>query len=290
MRYTGVIYRPPSEANSIIIQCTIGCPHNMCTFCPMYKDVNFRIRSVAEIKKDLQLAQMHYGDTAESLFFADGNTILMKTDQLMEILAETRNLFPGLQRITMYGSARYINMKSLEELQRLKDNGLSRIHSGMESGDDIVLARIQKGATAAELVEAGAKVKAAGIELSEYVLIGIGGRDRTRQHAIASANVLNKIDPTFIRVRTFIPIQGTPLYDDYCRGLFGLLTPYEALRETALFVNELNCNSYFYSDHYSNYAYINGRLPVDKQAMLVTVNKLLTVPEDQFRPPAEGTL
>lgn len=290
MRYEGNVYRPPSEAGSLLIQCTIGCPHNKCTFCPMYKGTAFRIRPVADIKEDLRLACAHYGTEVETIFLPDGNTILMKTEQLADILRYAHKLFPYLQRITSYGSARFVNMKSAAELHLLREAGLTRIHSGMESGDDIALARICKGATAAEIIAAGLKVKAAGIELSEYVLIGIGGRQRSREHAVASAAVLNAIDPDFIRLRTFIPIPGTPLYDEYLQGEFGLLSPHEALRETALFIDSLAVTSCLYSDHASNFAYVNGRLPDDKKKMLAAIAELLEMPESDFRPSAVGSL
>lgn len=290
MRYEGMVYRPPSEAGSLLIQCTIGCPHNKCTFCAMYKGTAFRIRPVAEIKEDLKEAHDYYGDVVETIFLPDGNTVLMKTDQLVEVLEYARAIFPRLRRITSYGSARFLNLKSAEELRRLREAGLSRIHSGMESGDDVVLDRICKGATAAEIIEAGLKVKAAGMELSEYVLIGIGGRERSREHAIASAQVLNAINPDFIRLRTYIPMPGTPLYAEYRQGSFGLLSPHEALRETKLFIETLTTTGLLYSDHNSNYAYVNGRLPGDKAAMLDTIDVLLTRPEEDFRPPAVGGL
>ncbi|MCX5780456.1 MAG: radical SAM protein, partial [Firmicutes bacterium] len=176
MRYEGNIYRPPSEAGSLLIQATIGCPHNKCTFCSMYKGTRFKIRPVQEIKEDLLAARDHYGAYIESIFFPDGNTIIMKTEQLVEIFAYAHELFPQLQRITIYGSARFVNKKSLEDLTRLHAVGLSRVHMGMESGDDITLQKICKGTTSAEIIEAGLKLKAAGIETSEYYLVGIGGR------------------------------------------------------------------------------------------------------------------
>ena len=290
MRYEGMVYRPPSEAGSLLIQCTVGCPHNKCTFCPMYKGMVFRIRPVEEIKEDLRTAKEYYGDKIETVFLPDGNTILMRTEQLLEILACARELFPGLKRVTSYGSARFINLKPAEDLRLLREAGLSRIHSGMESGDDTVLARVQKGATAAEIIEAGLKVKAAGMELSEYVLIGIGGRELSLEHAAASAAVLNAINPDFIRLRTYIPVPGTPLYEDYRRDRFGLLSPHEALRETALFIDNLAVTSQLYSDHNSNYAYVNGRLPADKPAMLAVIDELLAMPETAFRPPEGGSL
>lgn len=290
MRYEGTVYRPPSEANSLLIQCTIGCPHNKCTFCPMYKGTRFKIRSVEDIKEDLQAAKNYYGGRIESIFFPDGNTIIMKTEQLLEILHYTKEMFPNVQRITMYGSARFINMKSHEDLVRIKNAGLNRIHSGMESGDDEVLAVLQKGVTAREIIEAGLKVKQAGIEQSEYILIGAGGRELSRQHAAGSARVLNEIAPDFIRVRTLVPIPGTPLYEDYRQGTFSLLRPHEALREMAAFIEALDCTSKLYCDHYNNYAYVNGQLPKDKTSMLHNIERLLSIPEENFRDPEDGGL
>ncbi|SFM12416.1 radical SAM protein [Pelosinus propionicus] len=234
MRYEGVVYRPPSEAGSLLIQATIGCPHNQCTFCGMYKEKEFRIRSIAEIKEDLNQAKKVYSNTVETLFFPDGNTILMKTSDLVEIIHYAKETFPGLQRITMYGSSKYILRKSDEELLLLQNSGLTRIHSGMESGDDIVLKQICKGASAKETILAGRKVKKAGIELSEYVMLGIGGRERSRDHARNSAKALNQINPDFIRLRTFIPMSGTQLYEEYLQGTFRLLNAHDALQETRL--------------------------------------------------------
>ena len=290
MRYEGVVYRPPSEASSLSIQATIGCPHNQCTFCGMYKEKKFRIRPVADIIEDLAQAQKVYQDTVDSLFFADGNTILMKTSDLLEIIRYAKNNFPKLQRITMYGSSQYILKKSEEELVLLQQSGLTRIHSGMESGDDIVLSRICKGANAEETILAGRKVKKAGIELSEYVIMGIGGKERSMEHALNSAKVLNEIDPDFIRLRTLIPMPGTRLYEEYCQDAFQLLTPHEALLETRVFIENLDVRSKLYSDHHSNYAYVNGLLPIAKTKMLNTIDHLLTLPEDQFRSPEEGSL
>jgi len=161
MRYEGMVYRPPSEANSLIIQATVGCPHNQCSFCNMYKGSKFKIRPVKEIKEDLEMARKYYGDWIRTVFFADGNTILMKTKDLLEIFNYTKELFPQLERITLYGSARFIVLKSLEELKQLREAGLTRLHSGMESGDDEVLKLINKGANSAEIIKAGKMVKEA---------------------------------------------------------------------------------------------------------------------------------
>lgn len=291
MRYEGTIYRPPSESQSLLIQCTIGCPHNRCTFCAMYKDKKFRIRSVADIQQDLNLARDYYGENVESLFLPDGNTILMKTGDLLEILRYARQLFPHLSRTTMYGSAQFLNLKSLAELTELRVAGLDRIHAGMESGDDVTLRRICKGSTAEQIVAAGQKVIQAGMELSEYVMIGIGGLERTHEHAIESARILNEIRPHFIRLRTLIPLQGTPLFESYRQGEFQLLGPHQALEETRLFIDNLTMDgTQLFSDHHSNYAWVHGQLSLEKARMLEQIEELLTLPESHFRPPTEGAL
>jgi len=291
MRYEGTIYRPPSESHSLLIQCTIGCPHNRCTFCGMYKDKTFRIRSVADIKEDLIQAREYYGDEVCSLFLPDGNTILMKTPDLLDVLIFARHLFSKLSRITLYGSAQYLNLKTASELSALRKAGLNRIHSGMESGDDITLKKIRKGSTAAEIISAGRKVIDAGMELSEYVLIGIGGLERAREHAKESARVINAIKPNFIRLRTLIPMPETLLYDDFKRGAFQLLNAHEALLETRMFIMNLEVEGTgIFSDHHSNYAWVNGRLPTDRAKMIRDIDELLELPEPYFRRPEEGSL
>ncbi len=286
MRYEGTVYRPPSEANSLLIQATIGCPHNKCTFCTMYKQSRFKIRPVEDIKEDLRSAREYYGEYVESLFFPDGNTIIMKTAQLLDIITYAKQLFPHLQRITVYGSARFVNKKSLEDLQQLKAAGLSRIHTGMESGDDVTLQKICKGTTAEEIIAAGLKLKKAGIDTSEYYLVGIGGKERWREHALESARALSAFSPDFIRLRTFVPVPGTPMYEEYKQGSFQLLSPHEALQEIGLLISNLHCEgSQVLSDHISNYWNISGRLPDDREMMLEEIKTALTVPENRFRPP-----
>lgn len=287
MRYEGTIFRPPSEAGSLLIQATVGCPHNKCTFCSMYKNTRFRVRSVEDIKEDLVTARDCYGPFVESVFFPDGNTIIMKTAQLEEIFRFTRELFPELQRITIYGSARFVNKKGLEELKRLKEAGLTRIHMGMESGDDITLERICKGVTAAEIITAGQKLKETGIEVSEYYMVGIGGRARWKEHAEGSARVLSAINPDYIRLRTFAPEGNTPIMEEIKAGTMQLLSPHEALREIRVLIENLQCQgSMVVSDHISNYWNINGILPRDRDLMLAEIDKALQINETRFRTPA----
>ncbi len=286
MRYEGTVYRPPSEAGSLLIQATIGCPHNKCSFCSMYKGTKFRLRPVNEIKEDLLAARDYYGEYVNSLFFPDGNTIIMKTEQLVEILEYAKSLFPHLERITVYGSAKFINRKSQHDTERLKSAGLTRVHTGMESGDDVVLERINKGTTSDEIISAGKKLKAAGIDTSEYYLVGIGGLERSREHALASARVLSSFSPDFIRLRTFVPIPGTPLYEDFQSGAFQLLNPHQALTEIKLLIENLDCqNTIVLSDHVSNYWDVNGLLLRDRGKMLMALEQGLAMEESYFRPP-----
>lgn len=285
MRYEGTVYRPPSEANSLLIQATIGCPHNKCSFCDMYKGTRFRLRPVNEIKADLRMAQDHYGPWVRSMFLPDGNTIIMKTDDLVQIFEFARTLFPRMERITVYGSARFVDKKSLDDLKRLKEAGLNRIHMGMETGDDVTLARVSKGTTSEQIIRAGCKVRESGIQLSEYYLVGIGGRERTLEHARESARVLSAISPDFIRIRTFVPVPNTPIIEDYQEGRFQLLSPHQALEETRNLLQDLEADgSWVVSDHISNYWNITGQLPHDKEDMLAEIDRAMTIPEDQFRP------
>ncbi len=291
MRYEGTVYRPPSEAASLIIQATIGCPHNRCNFCTMYRGKRFKIRKIEEIKEDLDMAKNYYGTEVKSVFFGDGNTIIMKTKDLAKIFTYTTKLFPFLERITLYGSHRFINLKSVDDLKILKNSGLVRIHCGLESGDDEVLKLINKGVTSQEAVEAGRKVKKAGIELSEYVMVGVGGGSNWKNHSINSARVLNEINPDYIRLRTFMPIKGSLMYEKYKKGEFTILSPHEALRETRLFVEKLhNIDSVLLSDHVSNYWNVEGTLPTDKEKMLNELDRALSINESSFRNPQEGHL
>lgn len=285
MRYEGPIYRPPSEADSLLIQATIGCPHNRCTFCLVYKNgPRFRVRDVAEIKEDILTARDIYGKNVRALFFPAGNSIAMKTDELCEILLFSRKIFPELERITVYGSSQYIHKKGLEDLKRLAAAGLSRIHVGLESGDDAILKRIKKGTNSREQIEAGKWAMDAGIQFSLYVILGIGGRERTIPHAIETARGLNQIEPDFIRLRTFVPKINTPLLDDVQNGSFKMLGPHEVLKETALIIENLQVSSYLTSDHYTNYINLEGRLPDKKADMLEKINSALKKDEQTFRP------
>ena len=285
MRYTGPIYRPPSEADSLLIQATVGCPHNRCTFCMVYKKgPKYRVRPVAEIKEDIAAAREAYGPGIRTLFFPAGNTIAMKTEDLCEICRFAGQTFPDLERITVYGSSQYIHKKGLEGLKRLAEAGLSRIHVGLESGDDVILKQIKKGTDSREQIEAGKWVMQAGMELSLYVIMGIGGNDRTVQHARETAKVLNAIDPHFIRIRTFVPKVDTPLLEEVQLNTFRMLGPHEILHETEMLIKILEVSSYLASDHYTNYINLEGRLPEAKGRLLEEIRTALDRDESTFRP------
>ena len=233
LRYKGPIYRPPSEANSLLVQATIGCPWNKCTFCMVYKKgPKFEIRPVKEIKKDLLWAKNNYNYPIRTVFFPSGNTIIMKTEDFVELLKYTKKLFPELERITIYGSSQYIARKGLDDLKKIAKAGLSRIHVGLESGENVILKHVKKGSTAEIQMKAGLLVKKAGIELSEYIILGLGGKKRTKEHIDETVKVLNKINPDFIRIRTFLPKINTPILKDIKSGDFQILTPHEVLKET----------------------------------------------------------
>jgi len=290
MRYEGPIYRPPSEADSLLIQATVGCPHNKCTFCMVYKKgPPYRVRPVKEICDDIREARDIYGPHVRTLFFPAGNTIAMPTKDLAAICMFAREQFPNLERITVYGSSQYIAKKGPQDLRTLKESGLTRIHVGLESGDDEVLRRVKKGTTASEQVEAGRWVKKAGIELSEYVILGLGGKGLSIQHALATAEALNLIEPDFVRLRTLVPKINTLLLHEIKKGRFQVLSPHQVLRETRLLIENIHCQTRLASDHYTNYINLEGVLPDDKPRLLKEIDRGLERDEGQFRPFFIGT-
>ncbi|MFP4388458.1 MAG: radical SAM protein [Desulfococcaceae bacterium] len=285
MRYEGPIYRPPSEADSLLIQATVGCPHNRCAFCMVYKNgPRFRVRPAEDIVADLHEARRRRGRNVRTLFLPAGNTIAMPTDALVSVLEAARNIFPALKRITVYGSSPMIRRKGPDDLARLARAGLSRIHVGLESGDDEVLRRIVKGTTAGEQETAGRWAMEAGIELSVYVILGIGGVERSAQHAGATRELLNRLSPDFIRLRTFVPKVHTPLLADVEAGRFEMLDAHGVLRETRALLDGLTARSRLASDHYTNYLNLSGNLPEDVPRLLREIDAALERDAADFRP------
>jgi len=288
MRYEGTVFRPPSEAGSLIIQATIGCPHNRCAFCAMYSDKRFRARPVDDVIEDLDMALDAYGEGVRTIFLADGNTAALPTDTLVRMGEAARDRFPHLQRITVYGSAKFLVKKTREEWRRIGAAGITRIHSGLESGDPVTLEQIRKGVDPEAASESFKHVMDAGIELSIYLMVGVAGIERWREHAEGSAAVLNRASPDFIRLRTFVPALGTDWCERWKRGELTLLDAHQALEETRLLIDHLTGPTVLMSDHISNFLDINGRLPEDKQIMIETIDEALAWPLERFRPGTEN--
>ena len=273
-------YRPPSEASSLLLRVTRGCPWNRCTFCSLYTSIPFERRPLEEILEDIESARALYRDETRSVFIGDSNSILIKTEELVKILDALHKAFPNIERITSYARAKTICKKPPEDLKRLREAGLTRLHVGLETGDAELLGIIHKGATPEEMVTAGRKAKEAGFEYSLYVLLGIGGEERWEQHARGTAAVLNRIDSHFIRVRTVIPQPGSRLYDAIKAGTFKKASHETILKEQKMLIENLDVTSTYLSDHLSNYIPVNGKLPEDKQRMLEVIDEALSALHD----------
>ena len=261
-------FRPPSEADSLLLRVTRGCPWNRCTFCSMYKTIKFEIRSLEEVQGDIQVAKELYGERVRNVFIGDSNSLVIKTENMIEILHSLYTSFPQVEKVTSYARAKTLVQKPPEDLKKIRQAGLTRLHVGLETGDRELLQEIKKGATPEEMIEAGKKAKRAGFEYSLYVLLGIGGEEKWEQHARGTADVLNQIDPHFIRVRTFIPQPGSPLYDAMEAGRFQPPGPETILKETKLLIEKLEVTSEFLSDHISNLLPLHGKLPQEKERMV----------------------
>jgi len=280
MKYEGSIYRPPSEAYSLIIQATVGCSHNRCTFCSMYKDKSFRIRPVEEILSDIEEFKNRHRNV-ERVFLADGNALAMKTDDLKRILLNIREVLPECGRVGIYASPRDILVKTDEELAELKQLGLGITYMGMESGSDEILKNIKKGITSAEMIEAGKKLKSSGIKLSITVISGLGGKEGWKEHALESAKVLNEIDPDYLGLLTLLVEPGTEMEKQVDKGSFELMSPIEVVKETRMLIEGLKLsNCVFRSNHASNYFALAGTLPEDRQRLLHDIDKALKMNYD----------
>lgn len=275
MRYEGNIFRPPSEAYSLIIQATVGCAHNKCSFCIMYKDKKFRIRSLNDIFEDLTLARNHYSKV-ERIFLADGNALVMKTEQLVAILEKVKELFPECERITCYASASDVLGKNVEELTLLKKLGLTMVYIGVESGSDYILAEIKKGASSQDMIEAGNRVKAAGIKLSVMLISGLGGKEKTESHAKESARVINSMSPNYLGLLTLGLYPEAEMFDKVSRGEITLLQPIEVLKESRMLIEGLDLeNCVIRSNHVSNYINLSGVLGKDKESLISKIDEVL---------------
>ena len=274
MRYEGIVYRPPSEARSLIVQVTIGCAHNTCTFCNMYKAKDFRVRSMEEIMEDLREAHNSYGAYVQKVFLADGDALVLQTEKLLEILKAVRELFPNCTRVASYGTAQDILRKSEEELKSLQKAGLGIVYVGAESGDDEILASICKGVTAEELKAAGQKLKRCGIQTSVTLISGLGGPSKVEEHARSCAELISAMNPEYASFLTLRLYEGTPMYDDVVTGRFERITADEIVDEMKIFLEHVDSpGTVFRTNHASNYVVLAGNLNEDIPSMLAQLDE-----------------
>lgn len=276
MRYEGNIFRPFSETKSYLLQCTVGCSHNQCTFCGMYKDKKYRERQISEIMEDIQMAKDQYGDL-EKVFLCDGDAIVLKTDILLAILKKLYQTFPSLRHVGSYVGPQSALSKSMEELKELRAAGLTKAYIGVETGDDELLKKVKKGVGCDQMLKAGRNLVTAGINLSAMVLLGLAGKGRaSRRHALATAKICNEMKPQYLAVLTVTPVPGTVLYRQVEKGDFELLDPFETLEEMKqIFENITADNMKFIGTHASNYLPVIGTLQKDKQRMIDAVDVVL---------------
>ena len=275
MQYEGTVYRPPSEARSLIVQVTVGCAHNTCTFCTMYKDKKFKIRPLADILADFDEAAMLYGGHIRRIFLADGDALIVKTEMLIQILTYIWEKFPNLERVTASGTTQDILQKSEEELRQLKAAGLDMVYMGIESGDPQVLKDVKKGVTREEMIEAGRKLKSCGILCSATLISGLGGRQRLREHAIASASLISAIKPDYVGFLTLMIDPQAPVYSKIVSGELELLNPEDVVEEMKLFLQNVDSEgTVFRSNHASNYVILKGTLNEDIPSMLAYLRQV----------------
>ncbi len=275
MRYEGTVYRPPSEARSLIIQATIGCSHNTCRFCDMYKQKRFHIRPLPDILADLAEART-FLPQVRRIFLADGDALIMAMDQLAAILTTIRDLFPECERVTCYASPQSLLLKTPEDLRALRELGLVMVYLGLESGDDGVLAAVDKGFTASQIVEAGQKAKTAGLALSVTAISGLGGLPHWEDHAIHTGEALSAMKADYVGLLTLYLEPGVPMREDLDAGRFQPFSPLQTAAETRLLLTHLDSEgTVFRANHASNYLNLAGTLNRDKAALLAKLDRAL---------------
>jgi radical SAM superfamily enzyme YgiQ (UPF0313 family) len=276
MRYEEPLFRPPSEANSYILQATVGCSWNACTYCDMYRSKNFRVRPLDDILDDVRMAQAALGSRVDKVFVADGDALVMDLGHWRPILDACREAFPRLRRVSAYATAITLLDKDADELKQLRDLGLGLLYIGPESGDDATLKRIAKGATFDNHVEAARRAHAAGIKLSTIFLLGAGGTERSQAHAAASAELTSAMDPRFVSLLTLTVIPGTPIAKLQASGRFELPSIEGMLGELRTYIAEARPrDAIFRTNHASNYLPLGGRLPRDRQRLLGVLDAAL---------------
>ena len=281
MRYdSDLLYRPPGEWKSYLLQCTIGCSNNKCTFCGMYKEKKFRIRPVHEILEDIDMARDYYGPNLQRVFLMDGDAIIIKTEELMMILNKLYQTFPHLEKVTVYAGPKSTLSKTPEELKMLHDAGLSRAYLGVESGSDAVLNFVKKGVSSKEMLLAGQRLVEAGIDLWVTVILGMTGANGEggdwEEHILSTAKIINEMKPRHLSAMTFAPAKGTPLGEDVLAGRFTVCSPDHILEECRMLIEHLDVDPlHFTSNHASNYLPLKGGLPEDREKFLSLIDQAL---------------
>jgi radical SAM superfamily enzyme YgiQ (UPF0313 family) len=275
MHYEGMIIRPPSEANSILLQVTVGCSRNKCTFCGTYQGERFRIKTDDIIQADIAFAEK-YCQRQRRVFLCDGDALIIPQKRLVSILSDIKQKLPWVTRVGAYANAKSLKLKTHQELEILRSLGLGILYMGLESGDDVTLKAIQKGALSEEMIRMGQKARQAGFKLSVTVLLGIAGRERSRIHAQETGRVLSAIDPEYVGALSLMLIPGTPLHEDYEAGRFVLIDPDETLQELRTMIDATHLTrGLFHANHASNYLPIRARMPAEKLATLALIDQAL---------------
>jgi radical SAM superfamily enzyme YgiQ (UPF0313 family) len=272
LAYDAPLFRPPSEADSLLLQVTLGCSHNECTFCSMYRTKTFRARPVAEVRAEIAEARRLLGPDVRKAFLADGDAMCLSTARLVAILDALGEAFPRLRRVGIYANARDLLRKTDAELSELRRRKLAIVYLGLESGDDATLAEVRKGATAEQMVDAVRRANAAGFATSVMVLVGLAGRRRSLEHARRSAEALNRMEPSYTALLTYTPVPGSPLFERIERGELELPGPRESLVEIRELVQGLSCATYFTCNHASNYLPLTARLPAARGELLAVLD------------------
>ena len=282
--YEGSVFRPPSEAYSLILQATIGCKHNKCTFCGTYREKEFRIKSIEQLKNDVEIVYPYYKNI-DKIFLADGNALTIPTPDLLTILKFLYGKFKNLERVGTYACPGDVLKKSVHELRQLKEAGLGIIYIGLESGSDKILKQVRKGALSKHMIEAAKKVKETGILLSVIMILGLGGKSDSMEHARESGRVLSAMDPNYIGALTLMVVKGTAVYDEVQAGVRELLEPRDVFAELRILIQNINVtHAIFRANHASNYIPIGGTLPEDKDNILEKLDKILASDEVSFKP------
>jgi len=283
LKYDGMIFRPPSEADSLILQVTVGCSYNRCTFCGAYQGKRFRIKHFEEIKEDIDEASLY---KIRRVFLADGDALAIPQEKLLQILSYLKEKLKGLERVGIYANAKDILRKDVKELKALKELGLGIIYLGLESGDPEVLNRIKKNATVEQLIGAGKRVKESGILLSVTVILGLGGVEGSQRHAIETGKVLSEMDPDYVGALSLMIVPGTPIEKEIEAGRLVLPTPFGLIQELEMMIrNSQFTRCFFASNHASNYLPLRIRLPEQKEEALKRIREVLKKKDpDLLRP------